>query len=503
MAQTLVDDCSYSLLTKEHDIEKRNVYFVKLTDSSLKAIEEYLLLNNGPHSKAKPCIKFDSLNGLITIPGRSDLAHQHDRKSFQFEVSALQASNQGMLECICQPNLWEKDLVSYGTLQSKIAVKATNESFETTRNRMAQTDQERKEVRTKEIKLNQVKKRAKKKMQMLSQDSLSPKVTSMKRPAQAPTSSSASLSVPIRSSPVPSINRNSPASSQKSFTFRDRIIHILAIQPYKKSELLARLRREAALPKDSVISLIVQQVSSMKDHEFHLNADCYNELQPDSWPFYKGSEREKVKENIRMMKIPSAPDDSTSPQMVTSSSQSPEEKGRGDLHVDSTTSSKKMKYEFTDDTEPSSTSSSLVSSHKSPQSTETRSNYEEDSPPTVASTSLTPEYLKNYKRITTYEQRCLYKQKFQLEYPEYRRLKAQTDAVTQKFVELDASWKKAIPGTVEHERIHDEICDRYEECQKDEEYIEKKKRCHELDQKLRHIKSLIVEYDAMIAEQNA
>lgn len=508
MAQTLVDECSYSLLTKEHDIEKRNVYFVKLTDSSLKAIEEYLVpkQNNG-FPRAKPCIRFDSLTGLITIPGRTESTNQHDRKNFQFNVSALQASNQqGVLECICQPNLRETELVSYGSLQSKISVMATDDVYETTRNRMAQADQERKEVRTKEIKLNQVKKRAKRKMQMLSQDSGAlPKVTSLKRPAQAPSSSSmAPSSAPLRSSPVPTISRNSPASSQKSFTFRDRIIHILAIRPHKKPELLARLQREAAPPKEKgVISFIVQQVSSMKNNEFHLNVDCYNELQPDSWPFYKGSEREKVKTNIKMMNNSSNPDDSTSPQMVTSSSQSPEEKGCGDVQVDSTTSSKKMKYDFTDDTEPSSTSSSLVGSYKSPQSNEARSKYEEDSPPTVASTSLTPEYLKNYKRITTYEQRCLYKQKFTSEYPEYRRLKAQTDAVTLKFVELDKSRKKSIVGTAEHERINDEICDLYEKHKKDEQYIEMKKRCHELHQKLGHIKSLIVEYDAMTAEQNA
>lgn len=42
MAQTLVEDRSYHLSTAEEDVGKKHVYFVKLTDSCLKAIEEYI-----------------------------------------------------------------------------------------------------------------------------------------------------------------------------------------------------------------------------------------------------------------------------------------------------------------------------------------------------------------------------------------------------------------------------------------------------------------------------
>ena len=42
MAQTLVEDRSYNLCTGEEDLDKKHVYFVKLTDSCLKAIEELI-----------------------------------------------------------------------------------------------------------------------------------------------------------------------------------------------------------------------------------------------------------------------------------------------------------------------------------------------------------------------------------------------------------------------------------------------------------------------------
>ena len=42
MAQTLTEDRPYSLQTSEHNNEKRLVYYVKLTDSCLKAIEEHI-----------------------------------------------------------------------------------------------------------------------------------------------------------------------------------------------------------------------------------------------------------------------------------------------------------------------------------------------------------------------------------------------------------------------------------------------------------------------------
>lgn len=42
MAQTLVEDRSYNL-TGDDNINDKSLYYVKLTDSCLKAIEEYII----------------------------------------------------------------------------------------------------------------------------------------------------------------------------------------------------------------------------------------------------------------------------------------------------------------------------------------------------------------------------------------------------------------------------------------------------------------------------
>ena len=42
MAQTLVEDRSYNL-TGDENIDGKSLYYVKLTDSCLKAIEEYII----------------------------------------------------------------------------------------------------------------------------------------------------------------------------------------------------------------------------------------------------------------------------------------------------------------------------------------------------------------------------------------------------------------------------------------------------------------------------
>ena len=45
-------------------------------------------------------------------------------------------------------------------------------------------------------------------------------------------------------------------------------------------------------------------------------------------------------------------------------------------------------------------------------------------------------FFRKYKPITTYEQRCLYKEDFNTEYKEYIALKEKVDPVSTKFTEL-------------------------------------------------------------------
>lgn len=260
MAQTLREGCSYSLITEQEDNERRQVYFVKLTDSCLKAIEEH---TNDLKKNAflKSIIRFeDAQNGVITIPSKCG-AMQDMEKKFHFGISnVITSENNPLQECIRHCNWNSDELLSYGPLEQKISIAATDDCYENTRNRMAQVEQERKDIRTKEVKLGSMKKGKKCLNKIVTQDThkstamknvkkINTHTTNSPKPSvTSSTSSHISPSVLPKKSPLPNSTRKSPPISNsnknspvpvpstggKSFTCRERVIHILALRPHKK-----------------------------------------------------------------------------------------------------------------------------------------------------------------------------------------------------------------------------------------------------------------------------
>lgn len=517
MAQTLTEDRPYNL-TEDENLDRRHVYFVKLTDSCLKAIEEFII--HKASAKSQPKIKFVGQNGIISIPGKSCNGDSNGKK-FHFGVSSLnQGNSQGAVECIKHPDRKSNSLVSLGPLESKISINATEDVYENTRNRMAQVDAERKDVRTREIELKTTKKRKQAKSKILTPEpnkhtNIS---TAKKKLTSHQSSPSQSVSSTSRLSPAPGLvtSRTVPAASGKSFTCRERVIHILAIRPHKKPELIQRLTREAMSQKDrNNLAMVLQQVSSSHDNQYKLHGHLYNDIQVNTWPFYNEHERNIVKKKIEEQKLLSK--HTSPPQQVSSTSKSPEEKGKvDDKHavkrplsaLDNGISAKRHKQASQDDNEPHSTvsSSKPIKNEESPikmppsakqPSTTTKSKQGKDgveSPPTVASTSKTPEYLKNYKPITWNEQRRQYKLDFESEYPIYLKLKESVDAVRTKFQQLQQEYNNTERGTPEHKKIEMKIVEAYDKLN-NEKYHEQRRKYEELEQKLRYIKKLVVEYD--------
>jgi len=530
MAQTLVEERSYNL-TGDDNINDKSLYYVKLTDSCLKAIEEYIIHKNT--SRVQPRIKFNGHNGTISIPGKSS-----SEKKFHFGLSSLN-SGQGAIECIKHPDKKLNQLVSYGALTSKISINATEDVYENTKNRMAQVDQERKDVRTKEIDVGNVKKR-KQKLKILDahkHSSLSSSSSSIKKKIIPTPSSSTNHSSPSQSSvsstsrtSSPAIRNNTPsvaattavssaAASGKSFTCRERVIHILALRPYKKPELIQRLNREAMSQKDrNNLTMVLHQVSSIVDNQHKLHSHLFNDIHVDTWPFYNENERTVVKKNIATYKQQRQ---TSSPQQVSSTSKSPaEEKPLNTKPEEKLEKSHKRPHSSTTEQqnnkdnqkrqkpnyeEPTSTVSSTKSNSKenslspkesenAPIETPSETTTGEESPPTVASTSKTPEYLKMYKPIRWNEQRRQYKLDFESEYPVYLRLKENVDAVKIKFKELQDEYNNTKRGTPDHTRIEKKIIEAYEKLE-DDKYHQQKRQYEELEQKLRYIKKLVVEYD--------
>lgn len=525
MAQTLVEDRSYNL-TGDENIDGKSLYYVKLTDSCLKAIEEYIIHQN--KTREQPRIKFNNQDGTISIPGKAS-----SEKKFRFGVSDL-FSGQGAIECIKHPDRRFNKLISYGPLTSKISINATEDVYENTKNRMAQVDQERKDVRTKEIDLGNVKKRKQKHSQhKLDSHKHSSSSSAIKKKIPPPSASTTNHSSPSQSSvsstsrtSSPAIRNNTPSAaataavssavaSGKSFTCRERVIHILALRAHKKPELMQRLNREAMSQKDrSNLNMVLHQVSSTNDNQYKLHAHLYNDIHVDTWPFYTESERSIVKKNIATYQQQRQ---TSSPQQVSSTSKSPAEEKTQTKPEEKHEKPHKRPHSATMDSkenisqqkrqkpssyeEPTSTVSSTKFSSKenslSPKEppVETPSTIGgEESPPTVASTSKTPEYLKMYKPIRWSEERRQYKLDFETEYPVYLRMKESVDAVKIKFKKLQEEYNNNKKGTPEHAKIEKKIIEAYEKLE-DDKYHQQLRQLEELEQKLRYIKKLVVEYD--------
>ncbi|XP_062888094.1 RNA polymerase II elongation factor ELL [Mobula hypostoma] len=112
------------------------------------------------------------------------------------------------------------------------------------------------------------------------------------------------------------------------------------------------------------------------------------------------------------------------------------------------------------------------------------------------STSNVPDYLLKYAAITSQEQRQGYKTDFNAEYSEYRDLHSRIESITRRFTQLDAELKQLSPGTADYKSIHDQILQEYRKIKKtNPNYSQEKYRCEYLHNKLAHIKKLIAEYD--------
>ncbi|KAJ3601894.1 hypothetical protein NHX12_029655 [Muraenolepis orangiensis] len=276
--------------------ERLTVLHVKLTETAMKAIECHQDQGCKNVPPLRPSIQFKGLQGCIKIPrtdSPSDAFH-----SFEFYLSNVGKDNpQGSFECIQQyaTSLGASHLASMGTVQDKVTVCATNDSYQVTRDRMAQVVEDTRERGTKVIKPGG--KYRGKQVQMRKPPMSAPDVVPERK-----------RSTPIN--PANTIRKcltNNPVSQRP---YRDRLIHLLALKPYKKLEVLARLQRDGVSQKDrSTLGTTLQQVANLnpKDNSFSLKDFMYREIQRD-WPGYSDDDKVQVDRAIaRKLGLPVEP----------------------------------------------------------------------------------------------------------------------------------------------------------------------------------------------------
>ncbi|CAJ0940622.1 unnamed protein product [Ranitomeya imitator] len=222
---------------------------------------------------ARPSIQFQGLQGNIKIP-KSDC--HNEMHNFNFYLSNVGKDNpQGSFDCIQQTvsSNGVSKLNCLGFIQNKITVCATNDSYQLTRDRMTQAEEETRSRSTKVIKPG---------------GPFLGKRVQIRKPANSilDTAPERKRSTPIN--PANTIRKTNIGNSIAQRPYRERVIHLLALKPYKKPEILARLHKDGVNQKDkNSLGVILPQVANLnsKDNSYTLKDYVYKEIQRD-WPGY-------------------------------------------------------------------------------------------------------------------------------------------------------------------------------------------------------------------------
>uniref|UniRef100_A0A8C8SBT8 Elongation factor for RNA polymerase II 2 n=1 Tax=Pelusios castaneus TaxID=367368 RepID=A0A8C8SBT8_9SAUR len=255
------------------------VLHVKLTETAFRALESYQGSKNLIPSQ--PSIQFQGLQGLVKIP-KADLPNEVH--NFNFYLSNVGKDNpQGSFDCVQQTvsSSGASQLNCLGFIQDKITVCATNDSYQMTRERMTQAEEESRNRSTKVIKPG------------------GPFVGKRVQIRKAPQSIPDAVPERKRSTPINPANTIRKTHVNNSISqrpYRDRVIHLLALKTYKKPELLARLQRDGVNQKDkNSLAAILQQVANLnpKDNSYTLKDYVFKDIQKD-WPGYNEIDRQSL-----------------------------------------------------------------------------------------------------------------------------------------------------------------------------------------------------------------
>uniref|UniRef100_A0A8C2ZZD1 Elongation factor for RNA polymerase II 2 n=1 Tax=Cyclopterus lumpus TaxID=8103 RepID=A0A8C2ZZD1_CYCLU len=276
----LSEDGRYGLNCGRQSTDRVTVLHVKLTETALRAIDSHQNCMNVP--PLQPTIQFKGLQGRIKIPktdSSSDTFH-----NFDFYLSNVGKDNpQGSFDCIQQyvSSSGASHLALLGTVQDKVTVCATNDSYQVTRERMTQAAEDTRERGTKVIKPGG---QYRGKQVHIRKPALSGQDVVPERKRSTPINPANTIRKCLSNNPV----------SQRPF--RDRLIHLLALRPYKKLEVLARLQRDGINQKDRIsMGTTLQQVANLnpKDNTYSLKDFIYRDIQRD-WPGYSDDEKTQV-----------------------------------------------------------------------------------------------------------------------------------------------------------------------------------------------------------------
>ncbi|XP_034734147.1 RNA polymerase II elongation factor ELL [Etheostoma cragini] len=250
----------------------QTIYHVKLTDTAIRTLEAYQNLKASLSNQ--PAICFKGSQGYVKIPAPAPESPDGFRVFSFYLSSDSKDKPQSSFDCIHQYVSGEgrDHLEGQGSIQDKITVCATDDSYQTTRERMSQVEKDIWSRSAIEIKPGPSKYvKVQRKQGLVSGSDSSNK--------HSPSNKRSLVPSPVAHRPL-----------------RDRIVHLLALKPYRKPELLLWLERERASPKDKAdLTSVLDEVGKLnnKDHSYSLKDELYRYVQRD-WPGYLEEEKQLI-----------------------------------------------------------------------------------------------------------------------------------------------------------------------------------------------------------------
>ncbi|KAK7602478.1 hypothetical protein V9T40_008067 [Parthenolecanium corni] len=306
----------YSLTKKTVVHERKSILFVKLTDSAQRALSNYL---RSLSSCETPLIEFNNDEGRLLIPsggnGGSDGVEPY-MAQFKFDVISndTMQGKQGRFECV-QHRRGSRQLLKYGHFTQRLRIHANEDVYETTKNRMAAIEQQQRKNCTVQLDWNSTTKGSgvNRKLKLQSKGCAGGRgdeqPLAAKSTLRLETSNMIrSKSRPVNNAPPKKIN---PAACLIRKPLKERIVHLLAVRPYKRPELEAALKRDGLRECDRPhIVDTLMSVSTFRDNTYHLSKHAWNDVQED-WLFYTEHERQQIKKNkLQNLTSPSSSSDS-------------------------------------------------------------------------------------------------------------------------------------------------------------------------------------------------
>ncbi|TRY99174.1 hypothetical protein DNTS_027632 [Danionella cerebrum] len=250
----------------------------------------------------------DELSHYIKIPASSESPDSF--RVFSFYLSSDSKDKpQASFDCVQQyvSGNGRERLEGQGSIQDKITVCATDDSYQMTRERMSQVEKDiwsRSAIEIKPGSTRPSKSPAHPHTHLSAEDmNMKPLSCSINLIESA---RSKCVKIKKKQGLVPCIenpSKHSPSNKKNGVPgpvthrpLRERVIHLLALKPYSKAELLLWLEKEKAGPKDKAeLSAVLDEVAKLnpKDHSFTLKDDFYRHVRKD-WPGYLEEERQLI-----------------------------------------------------------------------------------------------------------------------------------------------------------------------------------------------------------------